>query len=51
MSSCMHTQTHADPLKPFNFSKKILLEKGEAQTKSSAAKKGMNVHSSTSHGL
>lgn len=32
-SSCMHTQTHPDPLMSFNFSKEILLEKGEAQTK------------------
>lgn len=53
----MHIYTHPEPLRPFNFLKEILLKKCDApllalaRTKSSAAKKGVNVHPSPPHEL
>lgn len=49
-----HSNTYPEPLRPFNFLKEILLKKGDAplaQTKSSAEKKGVNMHPSPPHEL
>lgn len=55
MHACTHFQIHPDPLKPFNFWKEILIERGNVPvpvhtpTKSSAARKGVSAHPGTSH--